>query len=276
MTHRNRYVSQIVLFRAGGDPVNHKWSDLRPNDDRLDKRSPVRASIGRDSAPNVTASATCWLPRLEIIVGVDVCGSTPYITTVSLTIFADRLGLSAQRLASTTVVSELAFLARLEKAPHAAPLYGALSPEEACRLACVVGAERPADTGFTTTRTLHGCGAPEAYAPLTSTSFWTIDSVAIHLPPSRALPRATPGFAGCAERGWRRTPLGTKSAVTRPTLYAAERRPSPPGVARGLASATTAAAISRHARGRAWLLFARLGARSWPGAALGRRVPATC
>jgi len=231
---------------------------------------------GRNCVPRVTASAASWLPSLKIHVRVDVCGATPHSSACSLIFFADCLGRHAQRRASALLVSHHALPARAKKTPHAVRLNGVHLRGEACRLACVVGAERPAATGFTTTRTLDGCGAPEAYAPLTSTSFCTTDSVVIHLPPSRALPRATPGFAGCAERGWRRTPLGTKSAVSRPTLYAAVRRPSPPGVARGLASAATAAAISHHARGRAWLLFARLGAHSWPGAALGRRVPAAC
>jgi len=198
----------------------------------------------------------------------------PHTTTVSLTVFADRLGMSAQRGASTKPVSERAFPARKIKAPPAAPLHGLLSREEACGLASSGVAGRRAVAGFTTTHALNGRGAPGAYAPLSAPSVCTTDSASIHLPPSRALPRATSGCAGCAKRGWRRTSLGRRLAATRPSGDSAERRPSPPGVARGLSATATSAANTRARRGRRALIFARLGPGSWPGAALGRRVPA--
>ena len=249
-------------------------SVLSLNTDRLSWGKEVRPHIGRVCVSNATASAASLLPPLQIGVGVDVCSSTPRTTTASLTVFVDQLGVSAQRGASTKLVSERAIPAREIKTPPAAPLNGSLSREEACGLASSGGAGRRAVAGFTTAHSLNGRGAPGAHAPLSAPSVWTTDFVSIHLPPSRALPRATPGCAGCAKRGWRRTSLGRRLAATRPSGDSAERRPSPPGVARGLSATATSAANTRARRGRRALIFARLGPGSWPGAALGRRVPA--
>src|SRR5215469_16475399 len=163
-------------------------SVLSLNTDRLGWGIEVGPHIGRVCVSNATASATSFRPPLHSVVGVDVCSSMPHTTTVSLTVFADRLGMSAQRGASTKPVSERAFPARKIKAPPAAPLHGLLSREEACGLASSGVAGRRAVAGFTTTHALNGRGAPGAYAPLSAPSVCTTDSASIHLPPSRALP----------------------------------------------------------------------------------------
>jgi len=143
-------------------------------------------STGRVCVPNATAAAASRLPSLSAFIGVDVRGSTQRTTTISLTVFADQLGLNAQRGASTKLVSERAVLAREINASPVAPLDGSLSREEACGLASVGGAGRRAVAGFTATHALNGWGAPGAFAPLSVPSAWTADSTSIHLPPSRA------------------------------------------------------------------------------------------
>ena len=250
-----------------------KRSVLRLKTDQFGCRTEFSEHIGRICASNATALASSVRPSLHIAIGVDVCSPTPHTTTPSLTVFADQLGVSAQRGASTKHVSERAILVRETKAPPAASLDGSPSREEACGLASSGGAGRHAVAAFTASHALNGRGAPGAQAPLSTPSVWTTDFASIHLPPSRALPRATPGCAGCAKRGWRRTSLGRRLAATRPSGDSAERRPSLPGVARGLSATATSAANTRARRGRRALIFARLGPGSWPGAALGRRVP---
>src|SRR6185312_1299647 len=240
------------------------WPAMMPpvlslNADRFDCGIVVSKFIGRVCASNATAPAASLPPPLQIVIGVDVCSSVPHTTTTSLTVFADRLGVSAQRGASTKLVSERAIPTREKKAPPAAPLNGSLSREEACGLASFGGAGRRAVAGFTTAHALNGRGPPGAFAPLSAPSVCTTDSASIHLPPSRALPRATPGCAGCAKRGWRRTSLGRRLAATRPSGDSAERRPSPPGVAPGLSASATSAANTRARRRRRALIFARLG-----------------
>jgi len=220
--------------------------------------------VCRISVSNATVSPTLLLSSQVSCVVVTVWDHLPHVVAPSLSVVADAFGFHAQRSASTTLVSERAVSARKIKAPHTTPLNGPLLREEVCDLARVVGAECPAVAGFTAARFLNVSGAPRACAPLSASPVWTTDSTDIHLPPSRLLPRATPGCAGCAERGWRRTPLGLRPAASQLTFGAAERRPSPPGVARGQVAASTAAANIRARRGRRALVFAGLGPGSWP------------
>lgn len=154
-----------------------------------------------------------------------------------------------------------------------APLDGSLSREEACGLASSWWAGRRTTSGFTRRPFPGRQQGSRGFLP--SVRFISLhDRLHIHSPPpSRALPRATPGCTGCAKRGWRRTSLGLRPATSWPASGSAVRRPSPPGVARGLAVAATAVANIRARRGRRALIFDRLGPVEWPGAALGRRVP---
>ena len=189
---------------------------------------------------------------------VRVCWSSHH-TKSSLRVFAYAFGADAQRGTSKTFVSERAIPARREKSPHATSLNGKFLREEVYDLANVGEAERLAVVGFTVTHLLNTNGAPVASAPLSVSPIWTIDATAIHLPPSRAFPRATPGCAGCAKRGWRRVLLGCCSAATRLSSNSAGRRPSPPGVAPGLKVAATAVASIRARMGGALEFSGRWG-----------------
>lgn len=267
------FVADIRPFASCALDVISNRSDLCLIFDRYAYKEWVTYQIGRISVLNATASPTSMLAsHVMHLESMTVCGKQSLTVMHSQTFVADVLGLNAQPRASSTHVSERTVLARNEKAPHAAPLDGTPEREEAFGLASASCAGRTAVAGFTTAHALDGCGAPGVFTPLSSPLGCTPTSDDIHLPPSRALPRATPGCAGCAERGWRRTPLGLRPAALQLTFGAAERRPSPPGVARGRMAASTAAASIRARRGRRALIFARLGPGSWPGAALGRRV----
>jgi len=246
---------------------------LRHKSDQVQMHSVSYFVNGRVSALYATTRSSTLPLTFAAAVGVAVCHKLSHTATPSLTIIADQLGLNAQRSVSTTLVSERAISARKIKAAHASSLNGPFMREEVCDLASVVVAERPAVAGFTAAHYLNGRGAPGACAPLSASSAWTTDSTDIHLPPSRLLPRATPGCTGCAKRGWRRVSLGHSPAAMRPDCDSAGRRPLQPGVARGLTVASTAAASNRARRGRRALIFARLGPGSWPRRGAGAPRP---
>jgi hypothetical protein len=87
------------------------------------------------------------------------------------------------------------------KAHRAAPLDRLLPRAEACGLATISEAERPAIAAFTCPRCLNVHGAPRAIAPLSTPPTWTAGSAEIHPPASRLQPRATSGCAGFAGHG---------------------------------------------------------------------------
>lgn len=180
------------------------------------------------------------------------------MTMSKLQCVADTLAPVTHRIVLAISVSEHAAPTRRKNAPSAAFLNGTLLRQEACGLASAVGSERPAVAGFTATRVLHERGAPGTLAPLVSPSVWTTVSATIHPPPSRALARATPGFAGFAEHGWRRAQLGLRRGWTPPVVAGCCARPVVRGNGGGHHSCAPWAACT-HFRAAWAALMARRG-----------------
>ena len=245
MKHTDAFVPYLcrVLCKITG--CYRAPSLLRHKSDQVRTHSILNFLNGRVSALYATIPSSTLPLTVAAVAGVAVCDKLSHTANPSLTVIADQLGLNAQRSASTTLVSERAISARTIKTAHASSLNGPFMREEVCDLASVVGAEHPAVAGFTAAHFLNVRGAPGARAPLFASSVWTTDSTDIHLPPSRLLPRATPGCAGCAKRGWRRISLGRSSAAMRPDCDQAKRgasRASRSRCSRGSRAAASATA----------------------------------